>query len=115
MALRRKYLLPRVDRRLELQAELEGIIGSKAAVYYEPPENINMTYPCIVYTRESIRPDYADNKTYITRTRYQITYIDNEPDSENIDKIMNSIEGVSYGRHFVSDGLHHDTFYTYKY
>ena len=114
MARRTKQRLPRKTRREELQFELEKIMH-KDKVYYEPPENIKMTYPCIVYLRDDISLRKADNGTYNHQTRYQITYIDVEPDSDKIDQLLESIEGISYSRHFVADGLHHDVFYVYRY
>ena len=109
------YKPSRQDRREQLQTELETIIGSENKVYYEPPENIKMTYPCIVLTRQRINAEYADNKVYNNLTRYKITYIDYSPDSDKIDDILTQIKGISPGDHFVFDGLHHDVFYTDKY
>lgn len=39
-----------MNRRYELQAVLEGILGS-GNVYFQPPENLKMRYDCIVYER----------------------------------------------------------------
>ena len=115
MARKINYKIPRSQRREVLQNALISIIGNKAKVHYEPPENVKLDYPCILFFRDRIIVEKADNKSYITKTRYKITYIDNDPDSENIDKILSSIRGVTYGDHYVADGLHHDVFYTNEY
>ena len=39
-----------MDRRLELQSELEKILGSRN-VYYQPLPSLKLQYPCIVYER----------------------------------------------------------------
>ena len=39
--------------RKALQADLEQLIGSRN-VYYQPPENVKMNYPAIVYEPKPI-------------------------------------------------------------
>ena len=46
--------------RLELQTLLEDLLES-TNVYYQPPENLKMEYPCIRYYKDDIRGDYADD------------------------------------------------------
>lgn len=82
-------------------------------VYHEPPESIKLTYPCIIYGRDYIRSEKADNINYINSNRYQLTIIDRAPDNEVIEKILNRFPMASYDRHFISDGLHHDTLTLY--
>ena len=47
-----------MNRRYELQAVLEGILGS-GNVYFQPPENLKMRYDCIVYERSEIETVHA--------------------------------------------------------
>ena len=49
--------------RLELQETLEELLGSRN-VYYEPPANIKMEYPAIVYSRDNIQTRFASNKVF---------------------------------------------------
>ena len=49
-----------MNRRYELQAVLEGILGS-GNVYFQPPENLKVRYDCIVYERSEIETVHADN------------------------------------------------------
>ena len=57
--------------RLELQTKLEEISGTKH-VYFMPPTSLKMEYPAIRYTREKIDTRNADNKKYISMTRYNV-------------------------------------------
>lgn len=50
-------------------------------VYYRPPENVKMKYPCIRYKREDIISEHADNISYRKTNRYQVTVIDKNPDN----------------------------------
>lgn len=81
-------------------------------VYFQPPSNIQMKYPCIVYERSTGNTQFADNNPYIFSIRYQITVIDRNPDSVIPLKIA-QLPLCTMDRHFVSDNLHHDTFNIY--
>ena len=50
--------------RLDLQALLEDLLGSRN-VYYQPPESKKMNYPAIVYTLEDIESTFADDGLYL--------------------------------------------------
>lgn len=98
-------------RRLELHQMLCEALGSKN-VYFQPPENFKMAYPCIVYERDKIEPDRADNGVYLLRNRYQVTVIDWDPDSPIPERIA-MLPQCQYDRPFVSNNLHHDVFTIY--
>lgn len=97
--------------RLELQDLLESILGSQE-VYYQPPSSINMNYPAIVYSRDDIDNIHADNKVYMQTLAYQLTVIDENPDSEYVRKIS-QLPRCNFDRHYVSDNLNHDVFIIY--
>lgn len=44
--------------------------------------------------------------------RYQVTYIDREPDSNVVDKLM-EYAYCEYDRYFATSGLNHDVFTIY--
>jgi hypothetical protein len=94
--------------RLELQAILTDILGTNH-VYFQPPPSIQMTYPCIVYNRDYELFNYADDKPYKTRRRYQVTVIDRNPDSEILEKIS-ELPLCVYDRFFTADNLNHDVY-----
>lgn len=100
------------SRRLELQSKLEEILGSKN-VYFQPPGTLRMKYPCIRYTRDRGNHLFADDKTYRYEQAYQIMYIDPDPDSDIIDKLLEHFPMISYNRHYVADNLNHDVFILY--
>ena len=98
-------------QRIELQAILEGILGTRN-VYFQPPPNVQMKYPCIVYQRVFADTTFASNKPYRYEKRYQVTYIDRNPDSVVPDKIA-ELPMCVFNRYFASDGLNHDVFNLY--
>lgn len=92
--------------RLELQNKLEELLGSRN-VYYQPPENLKMEYPCIRYSRDGIDTKHADNVKYINTNLYQIIVISKKPDHEVIQKILD-LPLSSFVDHYAKDNLNHD-------
>lgn len=97
--------------RLELQALLEGVLETRN-VYFQPPSNVQLQYPCIVYAQDSAKTEFAGNKPYSYTKRYQVTVISRNPDTTTPDKIaMLPLSNLS--RIFTADNLHHYVFNLY--
>lgn len=94
--------------RLELQEILVELLGSDN-VYFQPPENVKIEYPCIVYRRDLMTTNFADDIPYRILKRYQVTVIDRDPDSIIPDKV-GKLPMCSYNRFFTADNLNHDIF-----
>ena len=94
--------------RLELQATLEAILGTEH-VYFQPPNNIQMQYPCIVYNRDNANTKFANNYPYSFTQRYQVIVIDRNPDSFIPTKV-GSMPMCLYERFYTADNLNHDVF-----
>lgn len=97
-----------MGQRLQLQSLLEEILGSER-VYYQPPANVQMQYPCIVYNRDSAVTRFAGNKPYRYTKRYQVTVIATSPDSDIPDKVA-ALPMCTHSRFFTADNLNHDVF-----
>lgn len=95
--------------RTELQTLLETICPR---VYYQPPSNMQLKYPCIIYVRNKIVNNAANNQAYLRRTRYTLTLIDKNPESAYLESLEN-LNYCSHTRNFVSDNLNHDVFDIY--
>lgn len=78
-------------------------------VYFQPPENIRLEYPCIIYRRDSAVTKFADNRPYRYKKRYQVMVIDQDPDSPIPDKVADLPLSV-FERHYTADYLNHDVF-----
>ena len=95
-------------QRHELQTLLINILGTKD-VYFQPPPNVPMNYPCIVYHRDYELVNHADDLVYKRRKRYLVTVIDRNPDSVVPDKIS-ELPLCVYDRFFTADNLNHDVY-----
>lgn len=94
--------------RLDLQDKLVEILDSDH-VYYQPPPNVQMRYPCIVYKREFIDTKWSNNKPYSLEDRYLVTVIDPDPDSEIPHKIA-SLPKCVFDRFYTANNLNHNVF-----
>jgi hypothetical protein len=95
-------------QRLELHALLTEILQSNA-VYFQPPPSVQMVYPCVVYSRDYELTQFADDKPYSRKKRYQVTVIDRDPDSVIPAKIA-ALPLCVYDRFYTADNLNHDVY-----
>ena len=100
-----------MNKRLELHNKLVALFRNDH-VYYQPPENLKMEYPCIRYSKSDITSRHADNINYVNKTSYEIVVIDKHPDNVVIEKIL-ELPLSSYDRHYISDNLNHDVIRIY--
>jgi hypothetical protein len=98
-----------MGQRLELHQLLETFTDN---VYFQPPENVKLEYPCIIYHRDFADTKFADDKPYANKTRYMITVIDRDPDSEIPSKVA-AMPMSLFNRFYTADNLNHDVFNVY--
>lgn len=97
--------------RQELQTLLKSVTGL-ANVYFQPPENFKMEFPCIVYSRDGSKERFANNGMYLNKKRYKVIVIDSNPDSSIPDKLL-SLSMCSFDRHYKANNLNHDVYNIY--
>lgn len=92
-------------KRLKFQILLEELLESRN-VYFQPPSNIHMKYPCIVYELNRIQNQHADNTAYLKGLGFSVMLITRNPEDEMILK-LDSLPYAYFDTHFESDNLHH--------
>ena len=95
--------------RLQLHQLLETFADH---VYFQPPTNVQIQYPCIVYKRDFADTKFADDKPYNHTLRYMVTIIDPNPDSE-IPKKVAEMRMSLFNRFYTADNLNHDVYSVY--
>lgn len=75
-------------------------------VYFQPPNGLALKYPCIVYKIDNADTKFADNKPYSYTERYQITVIDQDPDTA-LRFLVAALPMCRFDRAFASDDLNH--------
>ncbi len=76
-------------------------------VYFVPPKP--MSYPCIRYKIEEINNNHADNLVYNQQMVYQLTVIDEDPDSDIVSRVS-QLSTIRYVTSYISDNLNHTLF-----
>lgn len=94
-----------------LQTLLETLIGNRN-VYFQPPPSIRMKYPAIVYSVANIQNNPANNSVYGQDMAYQLTIIDEDPESE-VSKKVSILPMCRFNRSFKSDNLNHFVYTLY--
>lgn len=93
----------------DLRTDLIRITGLKN-VYYQPPANVKMSYPCIRFKLESVDEMYASNRLYRTMVKYQIIYITNKVNDGIITLLPSELRYCTFDRQYSSDNLYHYVF-----
>lgn len=96
------------------RTQLQTILSEMGAdhVYFQPPTNVKLQYPCIIYDRDFSKTLHAGNSPYRNTKRYQVTVIDRDPDSVIPDKVE-EMPLCSFSRFFAADDLNHYVFNLY--
>lgn len=102
------------ESRMVLDDILRGVLdeSDKSKLYFDPPDGIELSYPCIIYKFSNSEIFYADDKPYLCLDRYVVTVIDTDPDSELRDRVK-LLKKTRLDRSFVSDHLYHYVFSIY--
>ena len=98
-----------MGQRLELHQILSTFTPN---VYFQPPTNVRLIYPCIIYKRDFAATKFADDKPYNNTLRYMVTVIDRDPDSE-IPAQLAALPLSLFNRFYTADDLNHDVYSVY--
>ena len=105
--------MARDRKRLQLHEELCNILGSRY-VYYQPPENVQMHYPCIVYYPNPAEDRHADNSRYVTWYSYNVQIRAHDPEFALFDSFPDFfMHAVESAPRFSQDNLNHANFKLY--
>ena len=85
-------------------------LGCRA--YFQPPSNVSMGYPCIVYELDRIVKKRADNGVYLKTRRYQVKLITKNSDDSIVDALASMVHS-EFERHYTTDTLNHFVFNIY--
>ena len=97
--------------RENLQLILEGTIGSRN-VYFQPPSNLKLKYPCVVYSLNRVNTTIANDSVYKIDHSYTVTLITTNADNDIVDKIV-KLPFCTFDRAYTNDGLYHYSFLLY--
>lgn len=96
--------------RLELHNELLKFLPN---VYFQPPTNIQMNYPCIVYNKTPDKRYFGNDIIYLSQQGYQIMVIEHNPDSKISKGIEKHFQYCVINQYYTVDNLNHTTLSLY--
>lgn len=97
------------DRRPQFQLVLEAVLPK---VYFQPPSNVTMEYPCIVYELAPGRSEYANNMPYMYVQQYEVKLIGRSPQPEKFHQLA-FLPRSKHSHSYVAENLNHDVFLIY--
>ena len=89
---------------------------AEARVYFQPPESMRLQFPCFIYSRTGANQTYANDKDYMFRQKYSLTYVTRDPDTQEIvTRIKKTFDYCGYDSNspMVYDNLYHEMFTLY--
>lgn len=98
-------------KRPEFNALLQDILGAKN-VYYQPPAELKMKYPCIRYESSNLDVKRADNHGYRVTRSYTVLYISKTQDEDVILRLAR-LPMSRHDRSYKASGLYHEVFTIY--
>ena len=99
-------------QRLLLHQMLVGfqeVVEEEPHVYFQPPESVKMQYPCFVYHLANDNVIRSNDKPYLHKEVYDVTYITREAEPV-LPEAMKGLHNVSFNRRYVSENLNHFAF-----
>lgn len=90
-----------------LHAQLVSILGTRY-VYYQPPESVKLIYPCIIYTKNNVRSQYADDGYYASTNEYAVTVVSKDPDNDIAHRLQRHFSFCRFDRRYTAENLYHD-------
>lgn len=105
-----------MKNRLKLDEELRDFLlvnTGSSNLYFQPPENVKIKFPCIIYNLKDINLTYADDLAYSGMKSYELKLICKNPDNDYVENLLRSFKYIRFDRSYVNDNLNHYAFVLY--
>lgn len=93
----------------EMLVGFQEMAGEEPHVYFQPPESVKMQYPCFVYHQSSDQVIHGNDKPYLRREVYEVTYITREAEPVLPDA-MKGLPNTHFDRRYAAENLNHFAF-----
>lgn len=101
-----------MGKRSDLHKKLKTYFKG-AQIYFQPPESIKLSYPCLLYWMDSYEQQFADDTTYTGKARYTLQYITKNPDDEKTLGALTNFQMIRLDNFFAADNLNHYNYTLY--
>ena len=99
-------------KRVDIQEKFKFLLGSNN-VYYQPPANLKMKYPAIVYSLDGLDVKRFDNTRLINKNCFSVTHIYRNESENLVETMLKNFEYISFDNRSIVDGIYNDHFTIY--
>lgn len=82
-------------------------------VYFQPPQNTEIIYPCMIYKLSDMPTQWANNLPYHWDKSYELIYITEDPKDPVVEKLI-ALRETKFNRYYSADNLHHFVYTIYE-
>ena len=97
---------------MHIQRALHQALGAGVKIYFQPPIQGRLSYPCVIYSLANIDSNFASNGLYSADRSYNVQLIHDDPNNDVVDKLL-AFRNSRFNSSFVSDNLYHYNFTIY--
>ena len=94
-------------KRVDIQEKFKFLLGSNN-VYYQPPANLKMKYPAIVYSLDGLDVKRFDNARLINKNCFSVTHIYRNESENLVETMLKNFEYISFDNRSIVDGIYND-------
>jgi hypothetical protein len=99
-------------KRVDIQEKFKFLLGSNN-VYYQPPANLKMKYPAIVYSLDGLDVKRFDNTRLINKNCFSVTHIYRNESENLVETMLKNFEYISFDNRSIVDGIYNDHYTIY--
>ena len=99
-------------KRVDIQEKFKFLLGSNN-VYYQPPANLKMKYPAIVYSLDGLDVKRFDNRRLINKNCFSVTHIYRNESENLVETMLKNFEYISFDNRSIVDGIYNDHYTIY--
>ena len=99
-------------KRVDIQEKFKFLLGSNN-VYYQPPANLKMKYPAIVYSLDGLDVKRFDNTRLINKNCFSVTHIYRNESENLVETMLTNFEYISFDNRSIVDGIYNDHYTIY--
>jgi len=99
-------------KRVDIQEKFKFLLGSNN-VYYQPPANLKMKYPAIVYSLDGLDVKRFDNTRLINKNCFSVTHIYRNESENLVETMLMNFEYISFDNRSIVDGIYNDHYTIY--
>lgn len=99
-------------KRVDIQEKFKFLLGSDN-VYYQPPANLKMKYPAIVYSLDGLDVKRFDNTRLINKNCFSVTHIYRNESENLVETMLKNFEYISFDNRSIVDGIYNDHYTIY--